>query len=269
MSVFDEAVRGSGTALVAPLIYRLAAQLEQVPVEELLDDPASAAFVLRSAQGLFGLPLLVNHLQLGLEIEAAGGELERDERGLPVAGATAQVTLSAQVPLLDAVVDVVARLSSELRRTTPVLGVLTGPATLAGLRNGSTAGLVELYAAMARRYADAGAAGVLLIERVGATPATADSLGELANICRFYGIRSILLTPTGPAPTAPVDRSLGEQDVMAAQLWSEPPSTGAAEPFARHRGLLLSSGEVPADTDPETVDAWLDALGRSPLGAVP
>jgi hypothetical protein len=270
VSTLLSTVRGAGPVVVAPIVYRLAARLEQVELEEMLQDAATAAFVLRSAQGLFGLPVVVNHFQLGLELEALGAPLPRDGRGLPLDGETRPAELSAGVadaPLLQAATDVAARLSSELRGTAPVLGVLTGPATLAGLRGGDLEGVAELYAVLARRYAEAGVAGVLLAE----APAAAGVAGrdrvltELANICRFYNVASILLAPAGVEPAGPVDLVLPADEALPPELFAEQPEGTAAERRTGRRGLLLTAGEVPADADPETVTAWVELFGGAPL----
>lgn len=271
MTALTAALRGTGPALVAPIVFRLAARLEQVDLEEMLEDAATAAFVLRSAQGLFGLPLVVNHHQLGLELEAQGDPLPRDAQGLPLGGDPRQVPLSADLadaPLLRTAVDVAARLASELRGTAPVLGVLTGPATLAFLRGGDLGGVGELYAVLARRYAEAGVAGVLLADVPG-VPVVAGrdaALAELANICRFYNVASILLAPAGDHPSGPVDLILRSEDAVPLELLAQPPGEAATDRWSGHQGLLLTAGEVPADADPETVTAWADLLRAAPLG---
>ena len=103
MSALAVAVRGGRPGLAAPIIYRLASRLEQVPDKEMREDPVTAAFVLRGAQNLFGLPFVVNHFESGLEL---------DDAALGVA------------------IDVAGRLAAELRGVAGVIGVLTGPATL-------------------------------------------------------------------------------------------------------------------------------------------
>ncbi|MCW2760840.1 MAG: hypothetical protein JWR85_1041 [Marmoricola sp.] len=274
MSDLAAAVRGSGPVLAAPIVFRLAARLEQVELDEMLEDPATAAFVLRSAQSLFGSPLVVNQFQLGLEVESLDGPLQRDEIGNPTPGGVRDVALSPQVadtPLMSNAVDVAGRLSSELRGTAQVLGVLTGPATLAELRGGSLDGLAEMYAVMARRYAEAGVAGVLLAERPGAMPTqasttTAATLAELANICRYYSVASIWLAPSTEPPEGPVDVVLGAADVVPADVVRQPPADDAASRWTGRTGLLLTSGELPADADPENVTAWVERLGGVSLG---
>lgn len=271
MSTLLSTVRGAGPVVVAPIVYRLAARLEQVELDEMLEDAATAAFVLRSAQGLFGLPVVVNHFQLGLELEALGVPLPRDPRGLPLDGDTRLAELSpdvADAPLMQVATDVAARLSSELRGTAPVLGVLTGPATLAALRGGDLAGVAEFYAVLARRYAEAGVAGVLLAEAPAAPPVTGRDgvLAELANICRFYNVASILLAPAGDEPAGPVDLVLPADEALPPELYAEQPDGTAVERRTARGGLLLTAGEVPADADPETVTAWVELFGRSPLG---
>lgn len=271
MNALLSTVRGTGPAVVAPIVYRLAARLEQVDLEEMLEDAATAAFVLRGAHNLFGLPLVVNHFHLGLELEALAGPLPRDSRGLPTAGATGEPELSADVadaPLVQTAVDVAARLASELRGSAPVLGVVTGPATLAGLRGGDLGGVAELYAVLARRYADAGVAGVLLAESPGVAGVAGRNaaLEELANICRFYNIASILLGSAGDGAHGPVDLALAADEAVPPELLAGPPDGSTVEQWTARRGLLLTAGEVPADADPERVTAWGELLGFTPLG---
>jgi hypothetical protein len=271
VNALTSALRGTGPALVAPIVFRLAARLEQVDLEEMLEDAATAAFVLRSAQGLFGLPLVVNHHQLGLELEALGDWLPRDARGLPLGGDPRQVPLSADLadaPVLRTAVDVAARLASELRGTAPVLGVLTGPATLAFLRGGDLGGAGELYAVLARRYAEAGVAGVLLADLPGVPVVTGRNaaLAELANICRFYNVASVLLAPAGDEPTGPVDLVLRSEDAVPPDVLAQPPDDAATGRWSGHQGLLLTAGEVPANADPETVTEWVELLRGAPLG---
>lgn len=240
MNQLTTAIRGGGPALFAPIVYRLAARLEQVEPDEMLTDAATAAFVLRSAQQLFGTPLVVNHYQLGLELDA---------------------------PLLDTAIDVAGRLSAELRDQAMVLGVLTGPSTLAGLRGGSRDGLTALYAGAARRYAELNVAGILVAEDTGISvdddPST---LAELTNICRFYGIGSVLLAPSGQAVSGTqVDLSLGVDDAIPVSVLGEDPGSAASE-WRDRTGLLLTAGEVPADVDPAQLTAWVDEFGSTQIG---
>lgn len=221
MNPVEDAVRGR-TQLVAPIVYRLAARLEQVPMDDMATDPATAAFVLRAAQSLFGLRMVVNVFTPGFESDDAQ---------------------------TDAAVDVLARLTEELRGEADVVGVLTGPGTLDQPDR-------ELYAKNARRYADAGAAAVLVAERPGAPSGDPGVLGELANICRYFSVPSILLAPGSVvAPDAPVDLVLGGDNVLPVGAFADESLDVPAR-----AGLLLTDDELPADTNPEVVTAWLHRL---------
>lgn len=237
MSALAAAVRGERPGLAAPVICRLAARLEQVPDDEMREDPATAAFVLRGAQRLFGLPFVVSHFEAGLE---------RDDAALDVA------------------VDVTGRLAVELRGVAGVLGVLTGPATLARLGGEPAA---ATYATAARRYAEAGAAAVLVAEAPDVRAGDPAVLGELANICRYYSIPSVLIAAAGDTADAPVDRYLGAGDLIPAGLLRHAPPADAAATWAGRGGLTLTDGDVPADADPETVTAWVELLAGRPIGA--
>ncbi len=239
MSALAVAVRGGRPGLAAPIIYRLASRLEQVPDEEMREDPVTAAFVLRGAQNLFGLPFVVNHFESGLEL---------DDAALGVA------------------IDVAGRLAAELRGVAGVIGVLTGPATLGRMGGDPAAGT---YAAAARSYAEAGAAAVLVAEAPAVPAGDPAVLGELANVCRYYSIPSVLMAAAGDAPGAPVDRRLGAGDLLPAQLLRHAPPADAAAVWTGRGGLTLTDDDVPADADPETVTAWVELLAGRPLGAQP
>jgi hypothetical protein len=232
VSALADAARGGQPGLAAPIVYRLAARLEQVPAEEMREDPATAAFVLRGAQSLFGLPFVVNHFEAGLELDDGA---------------------------LSAAVDVLGRLAAELRDAAEVVGVLTGPGTLTRLDGGPVG--AGVYAATARRYAEAGAAAVLIAERPDVPAGDTSQLTELANICRYYSIPSILMAAADKAPSAPVDCVLGAGDLLPAGLLRAGPATGAAAGWARRPGLVLTDDDVPPGADPEAVATWARLLG--------
>lgn len=260
MTPLAAAVRSPTEPFFAPIVYRLAAHLEQLDVEEMLDDPASAAYALRGACALFGLPLIVSHYQLGLELVACGATVSRDDAGVPRA-ADGDTTLSAAATeshMLGSVVDTAARLSAELRDQADVVGVLTGPATLSAL-SGRLDGVAELYAVLARRYAEAHVAALLVAE----TPDVYDpdavqaTCGELVNICRFYGLPAILLAPAADLPHGQFDATVTAGDAV-------PPGDLALDPgpmaWRTRRGLLLTAGEVPETLPPEQLSRWTQQM---------
>ena len=215
MSAVADAVRG-GRRVAAPIVYTLAARLEQVPPDELRDDPATAAFVLRSAQALFDLALVVNRFGPAADPDVA--------------------------------VDVVARLVEELRGSAEVVGVVAHGATGEGC------------AKQARRYAEAGAASVLVTVDGDPDVIEPGALAELANICRFYAIPSVLHAPRGTVGAPALDLVLGPAELIPAALFTRPPGPDASS-WASRPGLLLTDDEVPAEADVEAVTAWTSLLG--------
>jgi hypothetical protein len=129
------------------------------------------------------------------------------------------------------------------------------------MSGGEAAATADVYAATARRYAEAGASAVLVAERPDIAAGDTSVLAELANICRYYSIPSILMAAAGQAPDAPVDRILGTGDLLPAGLLQAEPPADAASVWAGRAGLVLTDDDVPAGADPETVIAWVELLG--------
>jgi hypothetical protein len=268
MSAIADAIHARGGRLFVPLVYRMAARLEQLEVAEMLADPAAAAFVLRGARQLLNLPAIVNHFQLGLELEAHGARVHRTGTGAPVSAEGGPRTLTpealGEAPLA-AVLDTATRLATELRGEADVLGVLTGPATLQWLAGDEPAGLSEFYAALARHYAEAGVAALLIVEAEGRdAPSGSETCRELCNIARFYRIPTVLLTGDEPNDA--------QFDLVVTRARAVPPSALLSTPETSFcpslHGVLLTAGEVPEDTPPETVAAWVRALSEQMAGGV-
>ncbi len=269
MNAFEAAMRRSSSTIFVPLVYRLAARLEQIDVMEMLADPATAAFVLRNAQRLFKLPAVVNQFQLGIELEGGDSIVERDKSGIPT-GFTGAVSLGrSTAESLDAIVDTAARLRVELQDQAGILGVLTGPATLASLADVSPSDIADLYVAMARRYADARLAAVLLVEApmIQVNPALLqETTKELVNICRFYRLKSILLAPNALSAAGPIDHFCGAEDVLQNDVLLGDLAAGSVK-LADRKGLLLTAGEVPETLPPEQLKSWIEVLNHASEGA--
>jgi hypothetical protein len=241
-----------------PLVYRLAARLEQLEWDEFADDPPTAAFALRGAQRLFGLRALISHYRLGAEVEALGVDLVRDNTGEwafhGAASSGLAVTPDAvrQQPL-HGLIDLTRRLADELRNEAAVIAVLTGPRTLSALL-GHSAGLAELYAALGRAYAEAGARALLVAEdsrlrddagqRANAAPnADAAILGPLLNVARYFRLPTVILAEHEPR-------------LPTAWLQDRPQD----HPLTDERGMYVTESEVPPDVPAERLRAWCDAL---------
>jgi hypothetical protein len=246
---------GQHGRLFVPLVYRLAARLEQVEWEEFADDPPTAAFALRGAQHLFGLRALVSHYRLGAEAEACGVNLTRDAHGdwpFPIASqALEKISVSADAvrqPPLDGLIDLTRRLASELHGQAAVIAVLSGPRTLAALL-GTSVGLDDLYAALARAYAEAGARALLIAEDPRAPVESAvtnvelANLGPLLNVARYFRLPAIVLA---------------EHQGRLPNGWlPDPPE---AHTMVSDASLLFTDGEVQPELPAERLQAWCDAL---------
>lgn len=257
-----------------PIVYRLAARLEQIPWEELAEDTSSAAYALRAAQGLFHLPALVSHFRVGVEAEACGAELARDENGAwrePVTLADPKELGPGALerPPLRLALELTARLSEELRGTAEVVAVLSGPRTLSALFAQAPSSLSQFYPALARAYAERGVQALLVVESAGnaSQPLPAGfSFAPLLNVARYFRLGSVLMDSSASPPTPGAEFNLvvggsGAKPLPLTTL-SEPPS--GVETWRREGGpLLLTEWEVPPDLPAERLAAWIEALSAA------
>lgn len=258
------------SCLFLPLVYRLAARLEQISWEELADDPSSSTYAIRAAQRLFHLPVVVTHFRVGAEAEACGANLGRDSEGdweTPIAPADPPELDAGALerPPLAQLLDVTRRLGEELRGTAATVAVLSGPRTLSALFSSPPTGLGQFYASLARAYAERGVQALLVVE----DPRHADKeahgdpvLAPMLNVASYFRLPTVLLdaartdaipgftlTLGGPGnqPTLPLSALEGPPE--AAENWRE-----------RAHPLLLTEWEVPAELPAEQLVAWTAAL---------
>lgn len=270
MTIFQKALQGPTATVFVPIVYRMAARLDQIDIGEVMGDPATAAYVLRNAQSLFELPAIVSHFQLGIELEAEGGTVSRDEQGTPIAFSGSVTLGRATADSLAPILDTAGRLSVELQGRAGVLGVLTGPGTLASLAGASAAEIADLYVAMAKKYSEAHVSAVLLAE---APTVGIDSellratTTELVNICRFYRLKSILLAPGAEQVPAALDHVFGAEEVLPLESLRGEAEANAPE-WVDRGGLIFSAGEIPESFPPEQLKAWMSVLSRGANGAV-
>lgn len=233
-----------------PIVYRLAARLEQMTWEELAEDVTSATFALRSAQQLFGLRVVVSHFRLGLEAEACGADLGRDAAG-SATGAHAAASsirpddeLLGRAPLAQAL-ETTARLSAEFRDEVAVAGVLTGPRTLSAALSVDADDVAQLYAVLARAYLERGARVLLVAEdpalASGAGPTA--SLTRMLNVAGYFGAPVVVLDELPPEQVLPLDALTQDPD----RSW-------------RREGVVVTGGEVPPDVPAEQLTAWIKEL---------
>lgn len=233
-----------------PIVYRLAGRLEQLTWEELSEDITSSTFALRSAQQLFGLPVVVSHFRLGVEGEACGARVERDSTGSITGSRAATAPLPAGQDMLDApplaqVLEVTARLSTEFRDDVAVAGVLSGPRSLQTVLPVDAAELTQLYAVLARAYLERGARLLIVAEDpvLGAGSQQSVSLDPLLNVAGYFGGQVIVL-----------DELPRDQVLPLAELGREP------DRGWRGRQVVVTDGEVPQELPAEHLSAWMKEL---------
>jgi uroporphyrinogen decarboxylase len=204
-----------------PWIGRFAAQLEQIDTEEMLSDAGALSRALINAQKLFGYDAVATPLDPSLEAEACGCPIEwggpsdmPTVTGGPLADPanldTNGFEKRGRVPV---VLEAVRRINAIRGKEVAVIGVVTGPLTLARhLRGGgflsdapaeatktiAISGGVALK--LARLYCEAGADVIAIAdETLGQIePAqcqlVAPPLRSIWNVVHFYNARSILIT---------------------------------------------------------------------------
>jgi uroporphyrinogen-III decarboxylase len=261
-------LQSAGPPLFAPVVFRLAMRVEQVPWSEFAADPTEAMYVLRAARKLFGQDLGVAWFDTWLEAEAAGVAVERDDLGRVVGEPQKPAFLAPVTAVLETApvrhaIEIVRRFALEQQA---VAGMLTGPATLRARLVGVTpdplAYAAELAVALARAYCDAGAAALLVAEEE-ASPNLAEfeAFAAVVNLARYYGTSVILLSRHPLSHTG-----LQAADAATNGLFLTPTQAGSAVrplpdgvPGARAR-LAISRWEVDPDTPPETLQAWRHAV---------
>ena len=264
--------------LFLPLVYRLAGRLEQMAWEELAEDPTSSTYALRSAQKLFRLRAVVTHFRVGVEAEACGADLGRDadgewERPLQLAEPGALDARVLERPPLAPALEVARRLSDELRGAAATVGVLTGPRTLSGLfLAAQPAGFDQLYANLARAYAERGVQLLLVVEdpRAGTAgfPEQRPSLTALFNVARYFRVPAVLLDHLAAGPTAGFALTLGGAcDRLLPLAALEESAEGTHRWRHETAPILATEWEVPPRLPAEQLAAWADALadGITPL----
>lgn len=255
--------------LFLPVVYRLAGRLEQMSWEELAEDPTASTYALRAAQKLFQLPAVVTHFRLGIEAEACGADLSRDASGdwvrpAKLAEPDAVAGKLGERPPLAQALEVTRRLSEELRGTAGTVGVLTGPRTLRSLFTAPPSDPGQLYATLARAYAERGVQLLLVVEdpRVEASGTSGEtSLAPLFNVARYFHVPTVLLDQRSVTPGAGFGLTLGGAgDPLLPLAALEEPAEHARGWRRKHAPLLATEWEVPPHLPAEQLAAWVDAL---------
>lgn len=265
----------SNRLMFAPLIWRLALKIEQVPWSEVAESAAEAVYVLRSAQRLFRHDVHCVWFDTWLEAEAAGVSVDRDELGNLTKAPAGMVTplgvdaVVASAPVARTV-EIVRRLAEEAGNALPV-ATLTGSATLTARLGGggSTEALDyvrQVMLGLARAYCEAGAAALLVVEEEATDFATLGEFAALFNLAQYYATPIFVLCrhPVAAQAIAAV-RSAGAcliaPDYASPEVAALPPDAGGAH--GNSAWIAMSRWEVDPATDPNTVQSWREVLERN------
>jgi hypothetical protein len=257
-----------------PLVFRLALKLEQLQWNEFTEDPALAAFSLRSAQRLFRSRAVINWFDDWLEAEGAGVAVIRDELGnvLGAAGEGGSVDAEKVVGSapVQCAIDLCRRLADELDEGVATVGYLTGPATMSQRLNGRSSligGRGEAHPAgasvctmHARALCEANCGALLMVEHEPLDSFSAAQYSAAINIASYYGKPIGLLSrhplsaefavaakAAGFSIVVPSDVQRDVTVIPTLQLTEEP----AGRPF--NVGLVMTDWEVPTGTAPESL----------------
>jgi len=229
--LFKEVFRGKRVEppLFIPLVFGLAARVAQISLPQMLGDPTRLANSLNLTQQLFGYDVIINTLDPTLESEAAGCRIKwGKEEGVPVVVSHPWEEEPANNFSLDdwekrgrlpIVLEATKRLVLTPGRKAAVLGVITGPLTIACNLRGEAlkddlrdslnlaaqpaalrrAG--ELVLRLAKLYCELKVEGILIYEP-NLTLLTAGQLSYLRslltpvwNVARFYNLHAVLCAP--------------------------------------------------------------------------
>lgn len=244
--------------LFAPLALGLAAQIESIPVDQMVRDATRLRKNVSELRRVLGLHTIVCAVPSAMELEAAGvlGEIDA-----AVIAASPRVSAS-----LGATRQIAAADASE-----PVLvAALTGPATLlsqlraAGTQVDGEAGydfVGRLMATLARLYAEAGIHVLQWHEAVAPAADELDdwkgALGTAGNVARFHRIPPLLVfddavaSPAWPMQAVPCPNASARDGAMMrahGRAWSAQPhawpALGAAAMSERY---VTTVADLPAD----------------------
>jgi hypothetical protein len=271
----------SDRMLFAPLIWRLAMKIEQVPWREVSGSAAETVYVLRSAQRLFRQDIHCVSFDTWLEAEAIGMHIERDRFGAPV-GTPGRV---AGWPSVDRVlsanpvvrtVETLRRLALDSDGVVPVAAI-TAIATLqkriyAPPTADSLDYIRQILLGLTRLYCNAGAGALLLLdEEPGDDPAALSDYAAVFNLAEYFATPVFLLSRAPVRPeTAAAAQAAGVRYLMPGRVSEDVlalPADGgdvmSGTGSAGERWIAMSAWEVDPETDPNIVQAWRQQLIRN------
>ncbi|MEK7353022.1 MAG: uroporphyrinogen decarboxylase family protein [Chloroflexota bacterium] len=210
-----------------PWVCSFAAQLEQVEVETMLSDAGSLSRALINSQKLFGYDAIVNVFDPSLEAEACGCKVDWSQAEALPKVVSHPLSEGAKIEDIDisnfekrgrlpAILEATKRLNIIRGKEVAIIGLITGPLTLARHLKGETfvtdlnqgaeeakkvialAGNVGLK--LCRTYCELGVDVIVIAEEMlgqikpNQYQAVAAPLRSIWNVARFYNVHSLLLS---------------------------------------------------------------------------
>jgi acetophenone carboxylase len=279
--------------LFAPLALAVAAQIEAIPVAEMLRDATRLRKNASELRRILGFDAVVCAVPSALEWEAAGAAVSGDwpPRVLSVPpGAPGELDSAALAasPRLAASLDATRQLAAADASDPVLIAALTGPATLmaqwraaGGAEVDAEAGydhIGRLLATLARLYAEAGVHVLQWHESERPDEADFDhwkgALGTAGNVARFHRIPPLLVfAGPAPAPVCPPQAvpcpTLAQQTAAPprahGRAWASDPATWPPLPgeTAGER-YLTTVTDLPADLGIATLKARVEQLRGNP-----
>lgn len=278
----SELGRGAGkphAPLFAPLLYAVSSQIEALPPAQVTADPTRLGKCLTELRRVLGTAPLTVAAPCAMEAEALGAQVDLAAWPPRVAAPAdpGVVQLAefddawARCERLAASLETARRLAATQGTDAVLLAALTGPATLLGQLLGADAASQaeacdfagRALAALARQFAQAGAAAIVLCEA--RPPENAEhwqaALNTIANIARFHRIPALLSFGGGmpadwPAATVACPSAAGEGALARPHgltVAADPAAWGGLAGNTGAARVVLTAGEVPAGSDIEAL----------------
>ena len=210
-----------------PWVCSFAAQLEQVQIEEMLSEPGLLSSSVLNAQELFGYDAIVNVFDTSLEAEACGCEVDWGEEGSLPKVVSHPLEEGANIDNLDVanvekrgriptVLEATKRLKIIRGKQVAIIGMVTGPLTLAGHLSGDSfldefnrgsdeavravAAAASVALKLSKQYCELGVDAVVMVDEMFGQidnqryQNLVGPLKSVWNVTKFYGVKSLLLT---------------------------------------------------------------------------
>lgn len=216
--------RGGQHTLAVPLALRLAARIQERPLDDFFEDPTQLANGLRDFLDAVRPDGLVVTDGEALRDEVANMPVERLRDGMRIGTA----------------LEAAGRLRETVGDSAVLVAVLPGPATIAESRDKGEAG--EVVQTLAQEFVGVGVDIILFTESEGTNLADFEApLRTSANVARFHRGLTCLRGATLPFLTSPTVLPVTEP---------RPAS-----------GLVITDTDLPPDTDVTLVQDWVALVG--------